>query len=75
MPSQLTNKQREVGHWICRFFEKHCQTPTIQQITSAFDWASTGAAHYHVDRLRDAGLLEPSSQRPTDQAYRIEEGA
>lgn len=55
---KLTEKQEDVLNYMltCHFDERYW--PTLEEISSAFGWASVTAARQHVEALIKKGFVE-----------------
>lgn len=60
----LTKKQKEVLDFIEKFTRKHKYAPSLDEIRGAQGLSSPSAAHYHVQKLRDAGYLQKEYNQP-----------
>jgi repressor LexA len=58
MPSELTDRQREVLRFIATEIEEHGYPPTIREIGEALDIASTNGVNDHLKALEKKGYLE-----------------
>lgn len=67
----ITPRRLEALQWIRDFMRKNGWSPTVREVGTALGWASTSTTQYHLDRLRDDGLLErgagPRQLRLTEQ--------
>jgi len=61
----LTERQHEVYLYIRRYFRQFRESPTRQQIQTAFEFKSPNAAQCHVEALIRKGALayEPGKSR------------
>lgn len=60
----LTKKQYEVLVFVKQFMRKYKYAPSLDEIRKSQGLATPSAAHYHVQKLRDAGYLQKAYNRP-----------
>jgi len=60
----LTKKQKQVLDFITKYSKKHGYAPSLEEIQKYFKLASVSTAHFHVAKLRDAGYLEKTENKP-----------
>lgn len=55
---QSINKQQLILLAISQFHRQHGYAPTIRDLMELVDVSSTSVVTYHLDRLRDAGMID-----------------
>jgi site-specific DNA-methyltransferase (cytosine-N4-specific) len=60
----ITKKQQEVLSFIEQFAQQHKYAPSLNEIKEAQGLATPSAAHYHVQKLKDAGYLQKEYNQP-----------
>ena len=60
----ITKKQQQVLNFIKKYQKKMGYAPSLEDICKKFKIASVSTAHFHVSKLRDAGLLEKEENKP-----------
>jgi len=60
----ITKKQQEVLNFIEKFTRKHKYAPSLDEIKEAQGLSTPSAAHYHVKKLKSAGLLQKEDNQP-----------
>lgn len=74
--ARTSNKREQILNFLTQFMNEHGYAPTVREICNAVGLQSTATVHYHLNALRDAGLIEmdemkkraislPDAQRPT----------
>ena len=56
--ARTSNKREQILRFLTQFVNKHGYAPTVREICSAVGLQSTATVHYHLNALRDAGLIE-----------------
>jgi site-specific DNA-methyltransferase (cytosine-N4-specific) len=60
----ITKKQQEVLTFIEKFARKHKYAPSLNEIKEAQGLSTPSAAHYHVQKLKNAGYLQKEYNQP-----------
>ena len=53
-----SNKREQIVNFLTQFMNEHGYAPTVREICNAVGLQSTATVHYHLNALRDAGLIE-----------------
>ena len=56
--ARTSNKREQILNFLTQFMNEHGYAPTVREICNAVGLQSTATAHYHLNALRDAGLIE-----------------
>ena len=56
--ARTSNKREQILNFLTQFMNEHGYAPTVREICNAVGLQSTATVHYHLNALRDAGLLE-----------------
>ena len=56
--ARTTNKREQILNFLTQFMNEHGYAPTVREICNAVGLQSTATVHYHLNALRDAGLIE-----------------
>ena len=56
--ARTSNKREQILNFLTQFMNEHGYAPTVREICSAVGLQSTATVHYHLNALRDAGLIE-----------------
>ena len=56
--SRTSNKREQILNFLTQFMNEHGYAPTVREICNAVGLQSTATVHYHLNALRDAGLIE-----------------
>ena len=56
--ARTSNKREQILNFLTQFMNEHGYAPTVREICNAVGLQSTATVHYHLDALRDAGLIE-----------------
>ncbi len=59
----IKKRQKQVFDYIKLFTSEHGFAPTLKEIQEQFNFKSISTAHYHVQKLQDAGYLEKGERR------------
>ena len=54
---RTSNKRELILNFLTQFVQEHGYAPTVREICSAVGLQSTATVHYHLNALRDAGLI------------------
>ena len=56
--ARTSNKREQILNFLTQFMNEHGYAPTVREICNAVGLQSTETVHYHLNALRDAGLIE-----------------
>lgn len=56
--ARTSNKREQILNFLTQFMKEHGYAPTVREICNAVGLQSTATVHYHLNALRDAGLIE-----------------
>ncbi len=56
--ARTSNKRERTLNFLTQFMNEHGYAPTVREICNAVGLQSTATVHYHLNALRDAGLIE-----------------
>ena len=56
--ARTSNKREQILNFLTQFMNEHGYAPTVPEICNAVGLQSTATVHYHLNALRDAGLIE-----------------
>ena len=56
--ARTSNKREQILNFLTQFMNEHGYAPTVREICNAVGLQSTATIHYHLNALRDAGLIE-----------------
>ena len=56
--ARTSNKREQILNFLTQFMNEHGYAPTVREICNAVGLHSTATVHYHLNALRDAGLIE-----------------
>lgn len=56
--ARTSNKREQILNFLTQFMNEHGYAPTVREICNAVGLQSTASVHYHLNALRDAGLIE-----------------
>ena len=56
--ARTSNKREQILNCLIQFMNEHGYAPTVREICNAVGLQSTATVHYHLNALRDAGLIE-----------------
>ena len=56
--ARTSNKREQILNFLTKFMNEHGYAPTVREICNAVGLQSTATVHYHLNALRDAGLIE-----------------
>ena len=56
--ARTSNKREQILNFLTQFMNEHGYAPTVREICNAVGLQSTAPVHYHLNALRDAGLIE-----------------
>ena len=56
--ARTSNKREQILNFLTQFMNEHGYAPTVLEICNAVGLQSTATVHYHLNALRDAGLIE-----------------
>ena len=56
--ARTSNKREQSLNFLTQFMNEHGYAPTVREICNAVGLQSTATVHYHLNALRDAGLIE-----------------
>ena len=56
--ARTSSKREEILHYVTQFVTENGYSPSVREICAAVGLASTATVHYHLNALRDAGLIE-----------------
>ena len=56
--ARTSNKREQILNFLTQFMTEHGYAPTVREICNAVGLQSTATVHYHLNALRDAGLIE-----------------
>ena len=56
--ARTSNKREQILNFLTQFMNEHGYAPTVREICNAVGLQSTATVHYHLNALRDAGLIE-----------------
>ena len=56
--ARTSNKREQILKFLTQFMNEHGYAPTVREICNAVGLQSTATVHYHLNALRDAGLIE-----------------
>lgn len=68
----ITPKQKHVLDFIKQYRIAKGYAPSLDEITKKFHLASVSTAHYYIQKLRDAGLLNKAFNQPRGVSLRTE---
>ena len=55
---RTSSKRDEILHFLTKFTAENGYAPSVREICAAVGLQSTATVHYHLNALRDAGLIE-----------------
>ena len=55
--ARTSNKREQILNFLTQFMNEHGYAPTVREICNAVGLQSTATVHYHLNDLRDAGLI------------------
>lgn len=56
--ARTTDKRERILEFLTRFVNEHGYAPTVREICEAVGLQSTATVHYHLNALREGGLIE-----------------
>ena len=56
--ARTSNKREQILNFLTQFVNERGYAPTVREICTAVGLQSTATVHYHLNALRDAGLIE-----------------
>ena len=56
--ARTSNKREQILNFLTQFMNEHGYAPTVREICNSVGLQSTATVHYHLNALRDAGLIE-----------------
>ena len=56
--ARTSNKREQILNFLTQFMNEHGYAPTVREICNAVGLQSTATVHYHLNALRDAGLIK-----------------
>ena len=56
--ARTSTKREQILNFLTQFMNEHGYAPTVREICNAVGLQSTATVHYHLNALRDAGLIE-----------------
>ena len=56
--ARTSNKREQILNFLTQFMNEHGYAPTVREICNAVGLQSPATVHYHLNALRDAGLIE-----------------
>ena len=56
--ARTSNKREQILNFLTQFMNEHGYAPTVRETCNAVGLQSTATVHYHLNALRDAGLIE-----------------
>ena len=56
--ARTSNKREQILNFLIQFMNEHGYAPTVREICNAVGLQSTATVPYHLNALRDAGLIE-----------------
>ena len=56
--ARTSNKREQILNFLTKFMTEPGYAPTVREICNAVGLQSTATVHYHLNALRDAGLIE-----------------
>ena len=56
--ARTSNKREQILNFLTQFMNEPGYAPTVREICNAVGLQSTATVHYHLNALRDAGLIE-----------------
>ena len=56
--ARTSKKREQILNFLTQFMNEHGYAPTVREICNAVGLQSTATVHYHLNALRDAGLIE-----------------
>ena len=56
--ARTSNKREQILNFLTQFMNEHGYAPNVREICNAVGLQSTATVHYHLNALRDAGLIE-----------------
>ena len=57
------NNQEKIYKYICRFIAENGYSPTVREIAAACGIASTSTVQFHINKLREKGLVTESGAK------------
>ena len=61
--ARTSNKREQILNFLTQFMNEHGYAPTVREICNAGGLQSTATVHYHLNALRDAGLIEKDEMK------------
>ena len=61
--ARTSNKREQILNFLTQFMNEHGYAPTVREICNAVGLQSTATVHYHLNALRDAGLIETNEMK------------
>lgn len=61
--ARTTDKREKILEFVTSFIDTHHYAPSVREICSAVGLQSTATVHYHLNALRDEGLIQMDSMR------------
>lgn len=60
----ITKRQKQVLDFIRDYQEKHSYAPSLEEICKKLKISSVSTAHFHVEKLKELGLISKEGNRP-----------
>ena len=61
--ARTTDKRKKILDFVTRFIAENHYAPSVREICSAVGLQSTATVHYHLNALREEGLIQMDSMR------------
>ncbi|MEA3273341.1 MAG: transcriptional repressor LexA [Patescibacteria group bacterium] len=60
----ITKRQKEILNFIKSYKERENQAPSLEEIKKYLNLSAVSTVHYHIKKLKDAGLLQKRKNQP-----------
>lgn len=56
--ARTTDKREKILHFVTQFIQENHYAPSVREISAAVGLQSTATVHYHLNALRESGLIQ-----------------
>ena len=56
--ARTTDKREKILHFVTQFIQENHYAPSVREICAAVGLQSTATVHYHLNALRESGLIQ-----------------
>lgn len=67
--ARTTDKREKILHFVTQFIQENHYAPSVREICAAVGLQSTATVHYHLNALRESGLIQMDEMKSAPSRF------